>query len=195
MIILGITGGSGCGKTTVSEILSKNGVDIIDCDKVARKIVEPNEPALFEIEAMFGSEYIKPDGTLDRKKMADLVFNSQESLLKLNEITHKYVAEYIDLYIKNSNFDIVAIDAAALIESGIYKKCDYVLSVIANKSFRLERIMTRDNLSVDEATSRINAQKSDEFYVEKSDYVIYNNGDLEKINEQITKILNEIRGA
>lgn len=195
MIILGITGGSGCGKTTVSEILSKKGVDIIDCDEVARKIVEPKQPALYEIKAVFGNDYIKPDGTLDRKKMADLVFNSPKSLLKLNEITHKYVAEYIDLYIKNSNSDIVAIDAAALIESGIYKKCDYVLGVLAEKSVRLERIMNRDNLSYDEAKSRINAQKSDEFYVEKSNYIIYNNGDLDKTNEQITKILNEIKGA
>ena len=195
MIILGITGGSGCGKTTISEIFSRNGVDIIDCDKVARKIVEPNQPVLAEIEAVFGNGYIKPDGTLDRKKMANLVFNSPENLLKLNEITHKYVAQYIDLYIKNSNSDIVAIDAAALIESGIYKKCDYVLSVLAEKSVRLERIMNRDNLSLDEATSRINAQKSDNFYVEKSDYIIYNNDDLDKTNEQITKILNEIKGA
>ena len=195
MIILGITGGSGCGKTTISEIFSRNGVDIIDCDKVARKIVEPDQPALAEIDAVFGNGYIKPDGTLDRKKMANLVFNSPENLLKLNEITHKYVAQYIDLYIKNSNSDIVAIDAAALIESGIYKKCDYVLSVLAEKSVRLERIMNRDNLSLDEATSRINAQKSDNFYVEKSDYIIYNNDDLDKTNEQITKILNEIKGA
>lgn len=195
MIILGITGGSGCGKTTVSKILLKKGVDIIDCDKVAKKIVEPGEAALSEIEAVFGNEYIKLDGTLDRKKMADLVFNSPKSLLKLNEITHKYVAQYIDLYIKNSNSDILAIDAAALIESGIYKKCDYLLSVIADKNIRLERIMSRDNLSFDEANSRIDAQKSDEFYVEKSDYVMYNNGDLDKIDEQITKILNEIKGA
>ena len=69
MIIIGITGGSGCGKTTVSNILSNNGVDVVDCDLVARKIVEPNKPALNEINSYFGSEYIKEDGTLDRKKL------------------------------------------------------------------------------------------------------------------------------
>ena len=193
MIILGITGGSGCGKTTVSKILSENGVDVIDCDLVTRKIVEPNEPALREIEDTFGNEYLNSDKTLNRKKLAGLVFNSPENLLKLNRIMHKYVEEYINLYIQNSTADIVGIDAAALIESGINKKCDYLLCVLANKDLRLQRIITRDNLSQDEALSRINAQKNDEFYIEKSDYIVYNNGNIDEINEQIIKILNEIR--
>lgn len=193
MIILGITGGSGCGKTTVSKILSENGVDVIDCDLVTRKIVEPNEPALREIEDTFGTEYLNSDKTLNRKKLAGLVFNSPQNLLKLNKIMHKYVEEYINLYIQNSTCDIVGIDAAALIESGIYKKCDYLLCVLANKDLRLQRIITRDNLSQDEALSRINAQKNDEFYIEKSDYIVYNNGNIDEINEQIIKILNEIR--
>lgn len=193
MIILGITGGSGCGKTTVSKILSKNGVDVIDCDLVTRKIVEPNEPALREIEDTFGTEYLNSDKTLNRKKLAGLVFNSPKNLLKLNKIMHKYVEEYINLYILNSTADIVGIDAAALIESGIHKKCDCLLCVLANKDLRLQRIITRDNLSQDEALSRINAQKNDEFYIEKSDYIVYNNGNIDEINEQIIKILNEIR--
>lgn len=193
MIILGITGGSGCGKTTVSKILSENGVDVVDCDLVTRKIVEPNEPALREIEDTFGNEYLNSDKTLNRKKLADLVFNSPENLLKLNKIMHKYVEEYINLYIQNSTCDIVGIDAAALIESGINKKCDYLLCVLANKDLRLQRIINRDNLSQDEALSRINAQKNDEFYIEKSDYIVYNNGNIDEINEQIIKILNEIR--
>lgn len=193
MIILGITGGSGCGKTTVSKILSENGVDVVDCDLVTRKIVEPNEPALREIEDTFGNEYLNSDKTLNRKKLAGLVFNSPESLLKLNKIMHKYVEEYINLYIQNSTYDIVGIDAAALIESGINKKCDYLLCVLANKDLRLQRIINRDNLSQDEALSRINAQKNDEFYIEKSDYIVYNNGNIDEINEQIIKILNEIR--
>ena len=193
MIILGITGGSGCGKTTVSKILSENGVDVIDCDLVAKKIVAPSMPALNEISDFFGSEYLNSDGTLNRKKLAELVFNSTKHLLKLNEITHKYVEEYINLYIQNSTADIVGIDAAALIESGINKKCDYLLCVLANKDLRLQRIINRDNLSQDEAISRINAQKNDEFYIEQSDYIVYNNGNIDEINEQIINILNKIR--
>ena len=193
MIIIGITGGSGCGKTTVSNILSNNGVDVVDCDLVARKIVEPNEPALNEINSYFGSEYIKEDGTLDRIKLASLDFSDSEKLLKLNEITHKYVEEYIDLYIKNSKAEIVGLDAAALIESGIYKKCDYLISVLADKKTRAKRIIKRDMLSKEEATSRINAQKNDTFYIEKSDYIVYNNDNIDSVNNKVREILDEIR--
>ena len=193
MIILGITGGSGCGKTTVCEILSRNGVDVVDCDIVSRKIVEPKTPALSEIKSYFGDEYIRKDGTLDRKKLAALVFNSPEKLEKLNEITHKYVEEYIDLYIAASNSEIIGLDAAALIESGIYKKCKHVMCVLADKEIRKERIMRRDSLSEIDATARICAQKTDEFYIEKSDYIVYNNGNIEEVNEDILKILNDIR--
>ena len=193
MIILGITGGSGTGKTTVSNLLSDYGVDIIDCDLVAKKIVEPDMPALNEIINCFGKEYIKNDNTLNIKKLANLVFNSPDMLLKLNEITHKYIIEYIDLYIKNSTSEIVGIDAAALIESGIYKKCDFVISVLADKDIRARRIINRDNISHIEASERINAQKSNEYYIEKSHYVVYNNTDMNDINNQIIKIIEDIR--
>ena len=193
MIILGITGGSGTGKTTVSNLLSGFGVDVIDCDLVARKIVEPNMPALDEIEDFFGKEYINPDKTLNRKKLAKLVFNSPDMLLKLNEITHKYVEEYIDLYIKNSQSEIVGIDAAALIESGIYKKCNFVLSVLADKNIRVKRITNRDNISHSDALSRVNAQKNNEYYIEKSHYIVYNNTNIDEINNQISKIIEDIR--
>lgn len=195
MIILGITGGSGCGKTTVSKILSNHGVDVIDCDTVAKKIVEPNTPALSEITEYFGYDYINPDGTLNRRKLASLVFNSPEKLLKLNEITHKYVEEYIDLYIKNSSYDIVGIDAAALIESGIYKKCDYMLCVLADRKKRIERIQIRDGISPKEAADRINAQKNDEFYIEKSDFIVYNNSNTKEIEDEILTVLNKIRST
>ena len=193
MIIIGITGGSGCGKTTVSQLLSKNGVDVIDCDLVARKIVEPGEPALDEIKNYFGTEYINNDGTLNRKKLASVVFNSSQKLLKLNEITHKYVKEYIDSYIENSIADFIGIDAAALIESGIYEQCDYLISVLADKKLRKERIMLRDNLLENEASERINSQKNDEFYIEKSDFLVYNNGNKQEINTRVMEILDEIR--
>lgn len=193
MIILGITGGSGTGKTTVSNILSNYGVDIIDCDLVAKKIVEPNMPAHNEISDCFGKEYINEDKSLNRKKLAHLVFNSPDMLLKLNEITHKYVMEYIDLYIKNSSSEIVGIDAAALIESGIYKKCDFIISVLADKDTRITRIINRDNISYSEALERIKAQKSNEYYIEKSHYILYNNTNTDDINNRIIEIIKDIR--
>ena len=193
MIILGITGGSGCGKTTVCECLKKNGIDVIDTDKIARLIVEPGQPALNEIKEEFGIQYINNDNTLNRKKMADTVFNNQKELQKLNAITHKYITEYVDEYINNCKGQIIAIDAAALIESGIYKKCDYILSVLADEDTRIKRIMTRDNILLSDAKSRIKAQKNDCFYIEKSDFIIYNNGDLEKLSTEINQIIDKLK--
>ena len=119
MIILGITGGSGCGKTTVSDYFRNNGIDVIDTDKVARLIVEPGQPALSEIKSIFGDEYISADGTLNRKKLGNYVFSHPDKISILNKITHKYISRYVDSYINSYNGEIIGIDGAALIESGI----------------------------------------------------------------------------
>lgn len=192
MIKLGITGGSGSGKTTVSDIFRKVGIDVIDTDIVARIIVEPGKPALDEIKEYFGQEYITPAGTLDRKKMAALVFSNPDKRLKLNEITHKYISQYVDEYIHNYTSDIIGIDGAVLIESGIGEGCDYILSVIADKEERIKRIIMRDSISEETAKKRIEAQKNDDFYIENSDYIVYNNSKDELIN-QVSKIIKDIR--
>ena len=192
MIKLGITGGSGSGKTTVSDIFRKEGIDVIDTDIVARIIVEPGKPALDEIKDYFGQEYITPAGTLDRKKKAALVYSNPDKRLRLNEITHKYISQYVDEYIHNYTGDIIGIDGAVLIESGIGEGCDYILSVIADKEERIKRIIMRDSISEETAKKRIEAQKNDDFYIENSDYIVYNNSKDELIN-QVSKIIKDIR--
>ena len=117
MIRLGITGGSGCGKTTVSDIIRNNGIDVIDADIAARLIVEPGKPALNEIKKYFGQEYITENGMLDRKKMGALVFSVPEKRLLLNKITHKYISEYIEEYINNYSGDIIGIDGALIFDN------------------------------------------------------------------------------
>jgi len=193
MIRLGITGGSGCGKTTVSDIIRNNGIDVIDADIAARLIVEPGKPALNEIKKYFGQEYITENGMLDRKKMGALVFSVPEKRLLLNKITHKYISEYIEEYINNYSGDIIGIDGAVLIESGIGVRCDYILSVLAKKEERIKRITARDGISCEEAKKRIESQNNDEFYIENSDYVVYNNSDRGKLVNQIKKIIDDIR--
>lgn len=192
MIILGITGGSGCGKTTVSDMVRKSGAEVIDTDIVARMIVEPGKPALEEIKKSFGSEYIKGNGELDRKKTANLVFSDSEKLCELNGITHKYIKKYINEYIDSYKGNIIGIDGAVLIESGINKMCDYLISVLADKAVRTERIMIRDGITREEAEKRINSQKNNEFYIENSDYIVYNNNDKESLAAEVGKILSEI---
>ena len=191
MIVLAITGGSGCGKTTVSEIFRAEGIDVIDTDKVARLIVEPRKPALNEICKEFGEDYLNTDGTLIRSKLAETVFSDSEKLKILNNITHKYIAEYVDEYIIGYSKDILGIDGAVIIESGI--SYDYLLSVIADKEERIKRIVKRDNISHINATNRIKSQKDDTFYIEKSDYIVYNNTNSEDLSSQIKKIIKDLR--
>lgn len=193
-MIIGITGGSGCGKTTVSEIAEKEGIFVADGDKIARIIVEPHSPALSEIKAFFGDEYINADGSLNRRRLGNYVFSHPDMLIKLNELTHKYISEYIFDLFKKNNADIYAIDAAALIESGLSEKCDFIISVLADKEIRKKRIMLRDRISEDEAKKRINAQKKDNFYIENSDFLVYNNvEDIQAISNEVKKIIKHIR--
>lgn len=192
MIILGITGPTGAGKTTVSKIIENMGIKVIDTDITAREIVEPGKPALSRLAEAFGDRILNPEGTLNRKTLARIAFSDKESLLTLNKITHFYIAEEVNKIIENYPGDIIGIDGAALIESGIAKTCTRVLSVLADNDIRKERIMARDSLSEADAELRMSSQKNNSFYIENSDYIVYNNG-REGLEEEISKIISELR--
>ncbi len=191
MVILGITGGSGCGKTTVSEAFRRLGAEVVDADRTARQIVEPGRPALARIAAQFGEEYLRPDGTLDRRKLGNYVFSSPPALRLLNEITHRYIKEEIDKLIAKSNAAVFCIDAAALLDSSI--PYDRLLVVLADRDIRARRICARDGISMTEALCRLDAQKPDSFYLEKADFVVYNNSGADKMDKEAEKIMNELR--
>jgi len=130
------------------------------------------------------------DGVSDRKVMARIAFGSEAELHKLNSITHKYIIDEIKEEVEKSTSKVFVIDAIALFESELIGLCDVTVAVIADKDTRIKRIMARDNLTQDEAESRINAQKSDEFYTDRADYTIENSGGL--TDEKIGQILKEI---
>lgn len=174
-MIIGITGGSGAGKSTVSAEFEKRGFFVIDADKVAHQVMEKGTECLKETVAFFGEEYLNKDGTLNRKKLGSLVFNNKEMLDKLNEITHKYIIKEIKCLSQKS--DNVVIDAAVLFESSLKEMCDKTVFVSCPFDIRVERIMARDKVSEKYAADRINAQKKDEYYRQKCDFEIVNDGD------------------
>lgn len=187
MKIIGITGGSGAGKTTVTKHFEKYDAEIVDADILAREIVASGMPALDEIKKEWQGVVV--NGVLDRKALAKIVFNDSNELHKLNTITHKYVIDEINKRIMYSKKRILVIDAIALFESGLADICDATVCIIADKSTRIKRIMERDGLTRQEAEERINAQKSDDFYKTNTDYVIYNNDDGSNLEEIIDCII------
>lgn len=177
--IVGITGGSGCGKSYICKALAKCGYAVIDCDKIAREVMEPGKPCLLEVVEFFGQEVL--DGErLNRKRLAEIVFSSPDKLSVLNRITHKYILKSIYNRIEKENATVL-IDGAVLIESGI--KCDIMIGVLADKEERIQRIMARDGLSRASAERRIDAQKPDSFYEENCDFVIYNSNEGVSIDD------------
>ena len=190
MKIIGLTGPSGSGKSAFCSILAKQGVFNINTDNVYHKLLVPPSECLNELCDHFGRGILKADGTLDRAALAKIVFDphAKDELDALNKITHFHVLNKVRSIIADfSKFPCpaVIVDAPALFESGFNKECDLIVSVIANKAIRIDRIMKRDSLSYEAASERINAQKPDEFYTERSDFVFYNNSDLEEFEKQV----------
>ncbi len=191
MIILGITGPTGAGKTVASKIFEKEGIKVVDGDILAREIVKPGKPALADLKNAFGDEIINNDGTLNRKKTAGLVFSNPEKLATLNRITHRYIKEEFLKIASEYEGDIIAFDGAAILESDVKDLCDKILSVVADEDLRRHRIIKRDNLSFDDATLRISSQKNNKFYIENSDFLVYNNG--EDIEKDVLAVIENLR--
>ena len=177
MKIIGLTGLTGAGKSTVAQKLMAYGCYHIDADKVAREVINNNENVKNKLKERFGCDVINEDGTTNRPLLASRAFSDEESTLALNEITHPAVTEEIKSIIKDMEevgYRGIIIDAIALFESGEDKLCDFTVAVIAPKDIRLERIMKRDNITEEKALERINAQKDENFFTSKADFVLWN---------------------
>lgn len=196
MIVVGLTGKTGSGKSAICQILREKGIYIIDADKIAGEIVQKGMPALKKLESIFGKKIINEDGSLNRKNLAETAFSCEENRQKLNRVTHPFITEKIAAEIENArrnNFDFCVIDAAVLLESECKNFCDYVVVVACEKSERLKRIMNRDGLDEKSALKRIDAQKPDEYYFQNADIIIMNEkgSDLKRECEKILKPAEE----
>lgn len=191
-MIIGLTGQTGAGKSTVCDFLREKGLFIIDCDKVARSVTEKGSKTLSLLADAFGNDIILEDGTLNRRELASRAFQSAEKTALLNSITHPAITDAINNVISEHKSENIILDAPTLIESGAYKLCDKIVSVLADAEVRKERIIARDNLSLSEAEKRMSAQKDDAFYKEYSDAVIYNNNNKSQTLVSVEQIFSEI---
>lgn len=194
MKVIGVTGTSGVGKTTVCEILNKKfNAFIIDADEVARELSKKGNIYLQAIAEHFGEDILDINGNLKRKELASLIYNDKVKREALNSITFKFVVEEIkkriDLAKEN---EIIVIDAALLFESKLNENCDIVLGIIANETQKVERICTRDNITEEMAKKRIAVQITDEELLQKADYIIKNKGDIQILEKDITILYGKI---
>lgn len=196
MTVIGVTGPSGAGKGEVSRILKdKYGFAVLDADKIYHSLVSSPSACLEEIRLEFGDSVIHENGSLDRRALSALVFgeNNKEKLEILNKITHKHVVAVIESSLNELDGSTKAcvIDAPLLIEADLTQKCDVTICVLAPKGVRAARISKRDNIDNDAALKRINSQKQDSFYIENTDLVIMNDGDISLLAIQIERHMRE----
>ena len=193
--IIGLTGQSGAGKSTVAKFLEQNGFYVINADLLVRKIYNSGSPCLKTIAAVFGEDIITDNGTPDRKLLAERAFSSKENTALLSSIVHPFVtAELFDEIKKAAEIGTTTVvyDAPQLFESNADVICDEIISVAAEKSVRLERIGKRDNISKENALMRMNAQLDEEFFRENSDYIIENNSDISSLNIQLEDLIKQL---
>src|SRR3990167_459883 len=197
MLLIGLTGGIATGKSLVSQILKELGAYIIDADKIARQVVEPEKPAWLEIVKFFGRDIINKDKIINRKRLGEIIFNDPVKRRKLEEIVHPRVIEeenrLVEEYRRKNPDGIVIIDAALLIEAGSHKRVDKLIVVYADKETQVKRLMERDGLRQTDAEKRIASQLPLDKKVKMADFVIDNSKGIEETQRQTIDIFNKLR--
>lgn len=198
-MIIGLTGGIACGKSTVSRMLAARGAHIIDADKIAREVVLPGKPALQQIVETFGSQCLHEDGTLNRKYLGSIVFHDEAARKKLEAITHPAIRQemmrQIAYWEEADPQGLTVADIPLLYESGWDKRYAFsdIVVVYAPRSVQLERLRKRDGLSEEEAVARLNAQMPIEQKRKLADVVIDNSGSLEETERQVEQFVRSKR--
>lgn len=195
MLVVGLTGNIGCGKSSLSELLISKNIDVIDADIISREIMYDKE--LLEIIFYeFGTEIKNNDGTLNRKKLGNIVFNDDDMLIKLNSITHPAIKRKINdriIDISNQGKNIVVIDAALLIEGKFLDLVDKLVVITCNEEVQLNRVVNRDNMTKEEALKRINSQMKQDEKIKYADYIIDNSKDMNNLKDEFDKLFIYIK--
>ena len=189
-MILGITGNSGSGKSHLSQIISKRiNAQIIDADEIVKELSEPGNNYYNKIIELFGKQILK-ENKLNKKQIAQIIYNDSEKRENLNKLTYKYVVEEIKKRVEKSKQKNIIIDAPLLFESSLDKICNKTIAILADFEIKLQRITNRDKIDKKIAKARLDIQPNDEYYKKNADYIIKNNGKIDeaKLEEICTKI-------
>ena len=193
MKVIGLTGGTGSGKSVVGKSLAEAGAVIVDADKIAHEIILKGEPAYLEIVEYYGTDILDAEGNIIRKKLGEIVFNDKEKLAFLNQCTHKYITAEVRRQIAAAKEEgtaaAIIVDAPLLLEAKLEAVCDLVWVVYADPEVRARRVMARDGISYELAKARISNQKSWEEYRSAASTVIDNSKDLVHLKEQMSEVL------
>ena len=195
MKILGLTGPSGAGKTLFSLFLGSKGFPCINADELYHSMLIPPSTLLDAIRKEFGDQFFYENGELCRKALGKFVFSSKENLERLNATVLPLVIEKMQTIAKDyerNGAKILIIDAPTLFEAGYDKNCDMTVSILAPADIRIERISERDEISIDDALLRTQAQKDDSFYYERSDRIIINDSDEDALKKKAEALISEL---
>lgn len=193
--VIGLTGQTGAGKSTVRKLLKAKGAAVIDADFVAHEVADNNLSCLTDIVEHFSCMVLDEKGKLNRRALGRIVFSDRKKLALLNKIMFPYIVSTIKGQVtayEQAGAQIIVIDGATLIESGCAKMCSVLVSVTADEETRLTRIIHRDGISKRDAVRRVSAQNPEEFYIKASDYVIKNNGTPGDLERAAEKVFDEI---
>ncbi|HEV7700546.1 MAG TPA: dephospho-CoA kinase [Pyrinomonadaceae bacterium] len=197
MLKVGLTGSIAVGKSFVCDVLREMGVHVLDADQTARDVVAPGTEGLADIATVFGTEVLKPDGSLDRGKMASIVFADEAQRKLLNSIVHPLVIEEQDNWISACETDdpggIAVIDATLMIESGGYRRFDKLIVVWCEAGLQLARLIARSGLDEDEAKKRIAAQMPQDEKKRYADFLIDTSNGFDDTRRQTLELVNELR--
>lgn len=194
MIVIGLTGGIGSGKSTVTEFLKNKGYIVIDADKISHDITKKGSPVLDQIRAVFGDDVFETDGELKRKSLAKIVFQSPSKRKALEEMTTKVVLESMEKQLndlrKTDTYDIIFLDVPLLFETGADKLTDFIWLIDAETDIRINRVMIRDKVQKEQVIERIKCQMPSDIKGELSDEIVNNSNGKESLYNEIERLLN-----
>ena len=188
MLIIGLTGGIGSGKTTVSNLFAELDVPIIDTDKIARELAQPNQPAFIEITKTFGKGILNTKGEIDRKALRSIIFTSEESRLKLERILHPLIQREVQQTISTINSSYCIVVVPLLIESNDYKFIDRILVIDTPEDLQIQRTVTRDQVTESQVREILDAQVDRKTRLKAANDIINNDGDLDSLKKQVEEL-------